>query len=92
MSAVAKSHKVPVLLHNVIYKLISDIRVKLTERLLPLDVEEQIGELLFKESDLFSLNVVDCRMLQVYAIMFDVYSAHYSFAGCDLSSECDLSE
>jgi len=45
VSAVAKSSKVPVLVHNVIYKLIANIKEKLSERLLPLDVEEQIGEL-----------------------------------------------
>ena len=45
VSASAKSHKVPVLLHRVIYKLIADIKDKLSERLLPLDVEEQIGGL-----------------------------------------------
>jgi len=45
VSAVAKTHKVQVLLHKVIYKLIADIKDKLTERLLPLEVEEEIGEL-----------------------------------------------
>jgi len=45
VSAVAKSSKVQVLLHNVIYKLIANIKEKLSERLLPFDVEEQIGEL-----------------------------------------------
>ena len=44
-STLAKSHKVPVLLHNVIYKLIDSIKEKLSERLLPLDVEEQMGQL-----------------------------------------------
>ena len=44
VSAVAKTQKVQVMLHKVIYKLIADIKDKLTERLLPLDVEEQIGE------------------------------------------------
>jgi len=45
VSAVAKSQNVPVRLHKVIYKLIDDVKEQLTGRLLPLDVEEQIGEL-----------------------------------------------
>jgi len=45
VSAVAKTHKVQVLLHRVIYKLIADIKDKLSERLLPLEVEQEIGEL-----------------------------------------------
>jgi len=44
VAAVAKSHKVRVLVHKVIYKLVADIKDKLSERLLPLDVEEKIGE------------------------------------------------
>jgi len=44
VSAVAKSSKVQVLLHNVIYKLIANIKEKLSEKVLPLDVEEQMGE------------------------------------------------
>jgi len=53
VSAVAKSAKVQVLLHNVIYKLIANIKDKLSERLLPLDMEEQIGELFRTNSELF---------------------------------------
>jgi len=43
VSAVANSHKVKVLLHRVIYKLVGDIKERLSERMLPLDVEEKIG-------------------------------------------------
>jgi len=43
VSAVAKIKNVKVSLHKVIYKLIADIRERLSERLLPLDVEEQLG-------------------------------------------------
>jgi len=46
VSALAKTAKVQVVLHNVIYKLIANIKERLTERLLPFDMEELIGELL----------------------------------------------
>ena len=45
VSALAKTAKVQVVLHNVIYKLIANIKERLTERLLPFDMEELIGEL-----------------------------------------------
>ena len=44
VSAIAKSSKVQVSLHKVIYKLIAEIKEQLRERLVPLNVEEQIGE------------------------------------------------
>jgi len=54
VSAVAKIKNVNVSLHRVIYKLIADIRERLSERLLPLDVEEKIGELCFSLNNYFS--------------------------------------
>jgi len=44
VSAVAKSQKVRVLMHKVIYRLIADIKAELSDRLLPRDVEQFIGE------------------------------------------------
>ena len=53
VSAVAKTKNVKVSLHRVIYKLVGDIKERLSERLLPLDVEEQIGELPFMLNESF---------------------------------------
>jgi len=53
ISAVAKTKNVKISLHRVIYKLIADIKERLSERLLPLNVEEQIGELCLTLSDCF---------------------------------------
>jgi len=62
VSAVAKSHNVPVLMHKVIYKLIADVKDKLSERLQPLEVEETVGEFFSVKSDLFLLKVVDVQL------------------------------
>jgi len=53
VSALAKTKNVKVSLHRVIYKLIADVKERLSERLLPFDVEEQIGEFCSALNDCF---------------------------------------
>lgn len=43
VAALAKSKKVDLRVHNIIYRLIGDLKERLTERLPPIDVEETVG-------------------------------------------------
>jgi hypothetical protein len=43
VNALAKSKKVDLRTHNIIYRLIGDLKERLTERLPPVDVEEVVG-------------------------------------------------
>jgi len=44
VSLLAKSKKVDLRLHNIIYRLIADLKQRLTEQLPALDVEEVVGK------------------------------------------------